>query len=94
MCGISGIVSLNGSPVGRLSRRLAVMSELIAHRGPDGEGTWTNSSRSAGLAHRRLSIIDLSQAGAQPMVADNGTVISHNGEVYNYIEPGHARALV
>jgi asparagine synthase (glutamine-hydrolysing) len=92
MCGISGIVALKGSPVERLQERLAVMNELVAHRGPDGEGIWTNASRSAGLAHRRLSIIDLSRAGAQPMLANNGTVISHNGEVYNYIELHEALA--
>ncbi|MDA7946892.1 MAG: asparagine synthase (glutamine-hydrolyzing) [Hyphomicrobiaceae bacterium] len=86
MCGIAGIVALNGAPVAGLERKLAVMGELIAHRGPDGDGSWSAPNGRAGLAHRRLSIIDLSETGAQPMAGENGSVISHNGEVYNYIE--------
>jgi asparagine synthase (glutamine-hydrolysing) len=86
MCGIAGIVSIKADPVARLDRQLEVMNRLIQHRGPDGQGIWADQSGIAGLAHRRLSIIDLSPTGAQPMVADNGTVISLNGEVYNYIE--------
>ena len=86
MCGIAGIVSIKADPVGQLDRQLEVMNRLIQHRGPDGQGIWADQSGIAGLAHRRLSIIDLSPTGAQPMVADNGTVISFNGEVYNYIE--------
>ncbi len=86
MCGIAGIISLNGTPIPSLQRKLAVMGKLIAHRGPDGEGTWCAQSNTAGLAHRRLSIIDLSETGAQPMSGPNDTVISYNGEVYNYLE--------
>ncbi len=86
MCGIAGIVHLQGAPVDRLEARLRLMNSLIAHRGPDGAGIWTDPSGSAGLAHRRLSIIDLSESGAQPMAAANGAVISHNGEIYNYPE--------
>lgn len=86
MCGISGIVDLRQSPIDRIERRLELMSRLISHRGPDGDGIWVDPSRSAGLAHRRLSIIDLTSAGAQPMRGENGTVISHNGEVYSYLE--------
>lgn len=86
MCGIAGIVSCSGDPIDRLEAKLDLMSRLIAHRGPDGAGTWSNASRTVGLAHRRLSVIDLSAAGSQPMCADNGTVISHNGEIYNYSE--------
>jgi asparagine synthase (glutamine-hydrolysing) len=62
------------------------MNDLIAHRGPDGAGVWVDPAHAAGLAHRRLSIIDLTQTGAQPMAADNNTVITYNGEIYNYIE--------
>lgn len=86
MCAIAGIVSLNGSPVPELKARLAVMAKRIAHRGPDGEGFWIDPSGSAGLAHRRLAIIDLSETGAQPMAGANGCQIVHNGEIYNYPE--------
>jgi asparagine synthase (glutamine-hydrolysing) len=62
------------------------MSELIAHRGPDGRGFWQSPDLACGFAHRRLAIIDLSPAAHQPMKAPNGNVIIHNGEIYNYIE--------
>lgn len=62
------------------------MDELLAHRGPDGSGAWQSRDRSTGLAHRRLSIIDLSEAAAQPMVGNDGNVIVQNGEIYNYLE--------
>jgi asparagine synthase (glutamine-hydrolysing) len=86
MCGIAGIVSLDGTPVPRLSASLRVLDRMISHRGPDGEGSWTSAARCAGLAHRRLAIIDLSEAARQPMVAPGPTVITYNGEVYNYLE--------
>lgn len=86
MCGIAGIVDLKGEGLPRLKSRLAVMNRLIAHRGPDGAGVWTAPDGKVGLAHRRLSIIDLTEHGAQPMAAENGTVISYNGEIYNYVE--------
>jgi asparagine synthase (glutamine-hydrolysing) len=86
MCGIAGIVSLSGKPIDGIGRYLEAMNSLIAHRGPDGEGMWRNPRADVGLAHRRLSIIDLSNAAAQPMQAANGTVISYNGEIYNYKE--------
>ena len=86
MCGIAGII-------GRLDDRnraaLARMSRAMVHRGPDGSGTWISAPDSRGwgalLAHRRLSILDLSPAGAQPMVdAATGHVIVFNGEIYNF----------
>jgi asparagine synthase (glutamine-hydrolysing) len=86
MCGIGGIVSIDGSPVPRLAASLEVLDGMIAHRGPDGHGTWVSAGRVAGLAHRRLAIIDLSDAAQQPMVAPGPTVITYNGEVYNYLE--------
>ena len=86
MCGIAGIVSLDGAPIAHLERSLALMNRLLAHRGPDGEGVWTSADSRAGLAHRRLAIIDLSASGAQPMHGPGGAVIVHNGEVYNYLE--------
>jgi asparagine synthase (glutamine-hydrolysing) len=86
MCGIAGVVSLTGSPVPRLSQSLDVLGRLIAHRGPDGEGSWVSPERVAGLAHRRLKIIDLTVTGAQPMLTPKGTAITYNGEIYNYLE--------
>src|SRR5260221_163069 len=65
MCGITGILSPN--PVNITDQRLKSMTGAIAHRGPDGENTWISESGLVGLGHRRLSIIDLSPAGAQPM---------------------------
>lgn len=86
MCGIAGIVSLDGKPIDRLVARLDVMGELLAHRGPDDLGAWINNSQSVGLVHRRLSIIDLSSAAHQPMSSSLGTTIVFNGEIYNYPE--------
>ena len=86
MCGIAGIVSLDGTPVSRLGAGLEVLDRRIAHRGPDGNGAWTNPSRAVGLVHRRLAIIDLSDSGQQPMLAPGPTAITYNGEIYNYLE--------
>src|SRR5215213_10921686 len=86
MCGIAGAVSLDGKPVPKLGSVLDVMSGLIAHRGPDGDGSWRATGDICGLAHRRLSIIDLSSSGHQPMVGPNSAVLTYNGEVYNYLE--------
>lgn len=74
------------------------MVELTAHRGPDGSGVWVNEEESVGLAHSRLSIIDTSRAGAQPMVGHNNDVLVFNGEIYNYKELrnvaiGHKRSF-
>ncbi len=85
MCGISGI--LNKKNKGNLSARLQKMTDVIEHRGPDGEGHWVNEKQTVGLGHRRLSIIDLSDKATQPMVSFNQRyVISFNGEIYNYVE--------
>ena len=67
-------------------RILHKMVASIAHRGPDGEGFWINKKENAGLAHRRLSIIDLSEEAAQPMHYARRYSIVYNGEIYNYIE--------
>ena len=83
MCGITGIIDLTGAPVSPVV--LQRMTDAIAHRGPDGEGHWVEGN--VGLGHRRLSIIDLSPAGHQPMVSANHRfVLSYNGEVYNFKE--------
>lgn len=83
MCGIAGIFNLDGEPVSPVI--LKNMTDSLAHRGPDGEGQWINDD--VGLGHRRLSVIDLSSGGHQPMqTADGRYVISYNGEIYNYRE--------
>src|SRR5579863_8177687 len=85
MCGISGIIELELSPVKDLAHCLKVMNDIQAHRGPDGQAHWTNASGCVGLAHQRLSIIDL-ETGNQPMADEYGRTITYNGEIYNYIE--------
>jgi asparagine synthase (glutamine-hydrolysing) len=86
MCGIAGVVALDGAPIPDLDASLRRMAGLLAHRGPDGEGFWLDPAGSAGFAHRRLAIIDLSDAAAQPMSGGDGAVVVHNGEIYNYPE--------
>jgi asparagine synthase (glutamine-hydrolysing) len=83
MCGITGLIHLNGDAVSPVV--LKKMTDAIAHRGPDGEGHWIEGN--VGMGHRRLAIIDLSPAGHQPMItADHRYVLSYNGEIYNYRE--------
>ena len=83
MCGITGIFNLNGEPVSPVILRK--MTDAIVHRGPDGEGFYTDGF--VALGHRRLAIIDLSPAGHQPMVSrDQQVVLSYNGEIYNFQE--------
>lgn len=87
MCGIAGIIqSKQVSDISGMSDTLRSMTDAIAHRGPDGEGYWINETGIAGLGHRRLSIIDLSDAAAQPMHYLDRYTIVYNGELYNYIE--------
>jgi asparagine synthase (glutamine-hydrolysing) len=82
MCGIAGIINQNRNIA--VEAELKRMTDLVAHRGPDGEGFY--SYKNLGFGHRRLSIIDLSNAGHQPMTLGDDYVITFNGEVYNYIE--------
>lgn len=86
MCGIAGQFALKKNAIDGLSHRLGIMSQLIAHRGPDGVGEWICQNQNIGFVHRRLSIVDLSAAASQPMRASNGNVITYNGEIYNHIE--------
>jgi asparagine synthetase B (glutamine-hydrolysing) len=82
MCGIAGIVRHDERKIE--ARQLKEMTDTIIHRGPDGEGQWVNEKGNVGLGHRRLSIIDLSDAGSQPMHYANGRyTITFNGEIYN-----------
>ena len=83
MCGIAGTFDIRGAPAS--AAIIKRMTDAIAHRGPDGEGVWVEAA--VGLGHRRLAIIDLSEAGRQPMAtADGRFVISYNGELYNFQE--------
>ena len=85
MCGIGGQI-LRQPARSALEKSLDVLIARQRHRGPDGEGTWIGAGNRVGLAHVRLSIIDLSDSAAQPMVSELGNVICHNGELYNYKE--------
>lgn len=83
MCGIAGLIDFKKKPVDR--KILLEMTRALAHRGPDDKGIFIDQN--VGLAHRRLSIIDLSKAGHQPMFYDNKNLaIVYNGEIYNYLE--------
>jgi asparagine synthase (glutamine-hydrolysing) len=85
VCGIAGAIDLSRQPIPDLGRRLEVMNEVQAHRGPDGHAIWKHPADHVGFAHRRLSIIDL-VTGDQPITDGRGSWISYNGEIYNYIE--------
>lgn len=83
MCGIAGILHRDGRPASPIA--LKRMTDALAHRGPDGEGSFVNGA--VALGHRRLAIIDLSSDGHQPMTSDDGRfVFTYNGEVYNFNE--------
>ena len=83
MCGIAGIYNFDGAPASPVT--VKAMTDALNHRGPDGEGQFTEGP--VALGHRRLSIIDLSDAAHQPMPsADGRLVITYNGEVYNFQE--------
>jgi asparagine synthase (glutamine-hydrolysing) len=89
MCGINGLLRLgpvgNQVPRQEMERNIQVMNEAIIHRGPDGEGVFANGDIAFG--HRRLSILDLTENGAQPMFnEDESVMIVFNGEIYNYLE--------
>lgn len=85
MCGIAGIVSLNSDKV--TSTQLEKFTDSLTHRGPDGSGYELFEHNEIGFGHRRLSILDLSDAGKQPMYASsNKLLITYNGEVYNFLE--------
>lgn len=85
MCGIAGIISLNSEKV--TSHQLERFTDSLAHRGPDGSGYELFEDDQIGFGHRRLSILDLSEAGKQPMYASsNKLIVTYNGEVYNFLE--------
>ena len=81
MCGIAGFCNFKGNVQENIER----MKRRMVHRGPDAGGTYLSEDLQVALGHRRLSIVDLSEAGAQPMTSRSGRfVISYNGEIYNY----------
>jgi len=88
MCGFSGYFSCSSFDQADSEKILSKMGSVIKHRGPDDYGIWyKNGTNSIGLVHRRLSILDLSKAGHQPMISSNNRyVISYNGEIYNHLE--------
>jgi asparagine synthase (glutamine-hydrolysing) len=85
MCGIVTLMDYAGGRVD--GEELLRIRDAMVARGPDGEGLWISPDATVGLAHRRLSLLDLSDAGAQPMAnADGSLRIVFNGEIYNYRE--------
>ena len=83
MCGLAGLISYTQ----KFDKNdLAKMIGAMAHRGPDGQGIWSNEDGTVHLAHRRLAVIDLSAAADQPMHFLGRYTIIHNGEIYNYLE--------
>jgi asparagine synthase (glutamine-hydrolysing) len=87
MCGIAAIFAYHKDAPLVDEKELLRIREHMKSRGPDGSGLWFNDDHRVGFAHRRLSIIDLSEAGAQPMIdPETGNVIIYNGEIYNYQE--------
>jgi asparagine synthase (glutamine-hydrolysing) len=87
MCGICAIWAYRPAVAPVARTELLAMREAMANRGPDGAGLWVSEDQRIGMAHRRLSILDLSEAGAQPMATPDGRLrVVFNGEIYNYRE--------
>lgn len=93
MCGIAGFIKLDAD-YGCSKSQMSLMLDSIRHRGPDDDGVWLDTQRGVALGHRRLSILDLSPAGHQPMESASGRfVIVFNGEIYNYLDLRRRLAL-
>jgi asparagine synthase (glutamine-hydrolysing) len=87
MCGITGLFRPGGGDSVFLSGIVQRMTDALAHRGPDASGIWMQPAAGISFGHRRLSILDLTEAGAQPMRSDCGRfVVTFNGEIYNHLE--------
>src|SRR5215211_6033525 len=87
MCGIAAIFAYSSATPGVDNEELRTIRDHMITRGPDGAGEWYSTDHRVGLAHRRLSIIDLSPGGAQPMLLpERQLAITFNGEIYNYRE--------
>lgn len=91
MCGIAGFIGLKAQYTSDdLTQTIEQMTNTLKHRGPDDHGVWVDKKNGIALGHRRLSILDLSQKGHQPMASASGRyVITYNGEIYNYRELKH-----
>jgi asparagine synthase (glutamine-hydrolysing) len=86
MCGITGFLTSDSGELGSLEAVATSMALKIAHRGPDDAGAWADVQAGVALGHRRLSIVDLSPAGHQPMHSESGRfVVAFNGEIYNHL---------
>jgi asparagine synthase (glutamine-hydrolyzing) len=86
MCGLAGYIELGRNHTAD-EAAVRLMTSALRHRGPDDEGYWVDAGESIALGHRRLSIVDLSPHGHQPMISECGQfVITFNGEIYNYLE--------
>jgi asparagine synthase (glutamine-hydrolysing) len=87
MCGLCGVLEPGPLPEAELRHALDRMNATLAHRGPDDGGLWVDPDSGVGLGHRRLSILDLSPLGHQPMLSECGRfVLAFNGEIYNHLE--------
>ena len=87
MCGIAGVLTPAATSREQLERNAIAMADSIAYRGPDDHGLWSDADAGVALTHRRLSIVDLSATGHQPMIsADGQLIITYNGEIYNFQE--------
>src|SRR5512139_3150316 len=85
MCGVVGALAFANSGFRITVPYIERMRDTMVHRGPDGAGVWIAPDSRIGLGHRRLSILDLSEAAAQPMAnADGSLLVSFNGEIYNH----------
>jgi asparagine synthase (glutamine-hydrolysing) len=87
MCGIAGLLRPGGADGDLLSGIVKRMSDALTHRGPDSGGNWVHASAGVAFGHRRLAVIELSEAGAQPMRSDCGRLtVTFNGEIYNHLD--------
>src|SRR4051794_40595864 len=85
MCGIAGILLASNAADPNSLDQIGQMMMALRHRGPDGEGLWTDREAGIALGHRRLAIVDLSETGQQPMLSTSGRyAITFNGEIYNF----------
>jgi asparagine synthase (glutamine-hydrolysing) len=87
MCGLTGFLGGDKINFKKISQQLKCMTDEIIHRGPDDEGFWIDENYRVAIGHRRLSVLDLSSAGHQPMHSTSGQyIIAFNGEIYNHLE--------